>query len=246
MRQIPQLHKGWKLTSRSSTVLFHLSNAKWTKHRKWYSNATTKAQGSQAWVWLTHINGSLVLVSLLPCSSVSPPMVTLGIVSSRRPCFHSSLEMLGGKHWRRPEQVGYTAFGHWSHSFSSLSFCSCIVAKSFCFCPCLPFRSLLTLWLGTLPCGHPKGGALYKGHGSPDAKHKQWLSWVHIVLLTTLQCSFIGIPIQSTGHNQTSGKSLGGFPLTSSNNEAASFLSPRSTVSDFLQWTANYQLPDTK
>lgn len=52
--------------------------------------------------------------------------------------------------------------------------------------PRLPFRSLLTLWLGTLPCGHPKGGALYKGHGSPDAKHKHWLSWVHIVLLTTL------------------------------------------------------------
>lgn len=187
MRQIPQQHKGWTLTSMSPTAPFCVSNAKWTKHRKWDFNVTTKAWDSQAWPWLTHINTSLALISLLPCSSASPPEVSLGTVLTRRPCLSSSLEMLGGKHWRRPEQVGYSAFCYWFHSLSSLLFsCSCTAAKSFCSHPCPPYKSLLTLWLATLPCGHPKGGALYRGHGSPDPKHAHWVSWLHRMLLSSL------------------------------------------------------------
>lgn len=94
-----------------------------------------------------------------------------------------------------------------------------------------------------VPLGHPRGGAIYKGHGSPDAKHEHWLSWVHTVFLSTLPLAHSSALRHSL---QAITKPLGGFPLSSSNNEAASFLSPWSTASDFLQWTATYQLPDTK
>lgn len=156
--------------------------------------------------------------------------------------------MLRRKYWRRTEQVGYSAFGYRLHSFPSVIYLHQPSAPALQQNPSDPtpgphsdpFCHYLHCPEGTLKAELLTEGTGLLSRACSQTQLYAQCFWPHSHWLIHQHSDTDYMSIQ------TSRRPLGGFPLTSTNSESDSFVSPRNTFLGFPPWTVTYQSPDTK